>query len=120
MSVCPVVPLDLASPYATLLDAKSVGEITRRGCDWSLWLACHSAGVIIETATWTIHADDDDGSLSLSQEDFTAGVSSVLITGGTVRFSYRLVNTVTTDDGQTIIATVQVPVRDVFAQALAA
>ena len=120
MNACPVVPLDLNSPYATLLDAKSPAEITRRGIDWGAWLGCNNPGIAITGASWVVHADDDDATLTLSQETLAANVASVLITGGTVMKSYRLVCTVTLDDGQSIPATVQIPVRDVFAQALAA
>ena len=120
MNACPVVPLDLASPYATLLDGKSPAEITRRGVDWGDWLACNNPGVTITGASWTIHADDDDATLTLSQQEFASNVASVLISGGTVGKSYRLVCTASLDDGQSIPATIQIPVRDVFAQALAA
>jgi len=119
-SVCPVVPLDLGSPYATLLDPKSPTEITRRGVDWADWLACNNPGAAITGSVWIVHPDDDDGSLTLSQETIANDVASVLITGGTVGVSYRLVDTVALDDGQSIPATVQIPVRDVYKQALAA
>lgn len=120
-ATCPVVPLDLGSPYATLLEAKSPTEITRRGVDWSDWLICNSSGVLINSSVWVIHSDDDDTTLALSQPTIgVANVASVLVSGGTVGQSYRLVNTVTLDDGQSIAATVQIPVRDVFKQALAA
>lgn len=118
--ICPVVPLDLSSPYATLLDPKSPTEITRRAVDWSIWLACNNPGATIIAATWAVHPDDDDATLTLSQEALSNGVSSVLVTGGTVGASYRLVNTVTVSDNQSIPATVQIPVRDVYKQALAA
>lgn len=120
MSDCPTVPLDLASPYATLLDPKSPTEITRRGIDWSDWLACNNPGAVINAAVWSIHPDDDDSTLTLSQDVLAANVASVLVTGGTVGKSYRLVCTVTVSDGQSIPATVQIPVRDVYKQALAA
>lgn len=118
-AACPVVPLDLGNPYATLLDAKSPTEQTRRGIDWTDWLACNNPGATIADASWTIHPDDDDASLTLSQESGTE-VSSVLVAGGTVGSSYRLVCTATLSDGQVIPATVQIPVRDVYKQALAA
>lgn len=119
-AVCPVVPLDLGSPYATLLDPKSPTEITRRAVDWADWLACNNPGATITGSVWAVHADDNDGSVTLSQDTLAADVASVLMTGGTVGSSYRLVDTVTLSDGQTVTATVQIPVRDVFKQALAA
>ena len=120
MTACPTVTLDLASPYATLLDAKSPAETPRRGADWSLWLSCNNAGATILTAVWAVHPDDDDGTLTLSQEALASDISSVVVTGGTAGQSYRLTCTIGTDDGQSITATVQIPVRDVFKQALAA
>ena len=120
MSECPTVALDLASPYATLLDPKSPAEITRRGIDWGDWLACNNPGATINAAVWSIHPDDDDTTLTLSQQTLTGAVASVLVTGGTAGQSYRLVCSVTVSDGQSIPATVQIPVRDVYKQALAA
>ena len=120
MSTCPEVPLDLGSPYATLLDAKSPTEITRRGITWADWLACNNPGATISGSVWAVHADDDDATLTLSQDTLLADVASVLVTGGTIGSSYRLVNTITVSDGQSIPATVQIPVRDVYKQALAA
>ena len=117
---CPTVPLDLANPYSTLLDPKSPTEITRRGVDWAAWLACNNAGATITVSAWAVHPDDDDGTLTLSQETLVNGLATVLITGGTVNVSYRLVNTITVSDGQSIPATIQIPVRDVYKQALAA
>lgn len=119
-AVCPTVPLDLGSPYATLLDPKSPTEITRRGVDWIDWLACNNPGATISNSTWAIHPDDDDTTLTLSQDTLDVDVASVLVSGGTVGSSYRLINTVTLSDGQSVKATVQIPVRDVFKQALAA
>lgn len=120
MNYCPVVPLDLGGPYATLLDSKSPAEVTRRGVDWTDWLACNNPGTTITGTVWTIHADDDDTTLTLSQESLDANVSTVLISGGTVNASYRLVCTATLDDAQSIPATIQIGVRDVYKQALAA
>ena len=120
MTTCPTVPLDLSSPYSTLLDPKSPTEITRRGIDWTEWLACNNPGATITAAPWTIHPDDDDATLTLSQETLSGAVATVLITGGTVNKSYRLINTVAVSDGQSILATVQIHVRDVYKQALAA
>ena len=117
---CPTVTLDLGNPYATLLDPKSPAEITRRGVDWGEWLACNNPGATISNSSWAIHADDDDSTLTLSQQTLTGNVATVLVTGGTVNAAYRLVNTITTSDGQSVPATVQIPVRDVFKQALAA
>lgn len=114
------VPLDLGSPYATLLDPKSPTEVTRRAIDWSTWLAQNNPGATISGTAWAIHVDDDDTTMTLSQDTFAANVSSILITGGTVNVSYRLVCTATLSDGQVIPATIQIPVRDVFKQALAA
>ena len=94
--------------------------MTRRGVEWSDWLACNNAGATITVSAWAIHPDDDDGGMTLSQDTLVGGVASVLLTGGTVNVSYRLVNTVTLSDGQSITATIQIPVRDVFKQALAA
>jgi hypothetical protein len=120
MSACPSVPLDLNSPYATLLDAKSPTEITRRGVDWGPWLACNNPGALITAAVWAVFPADDDGSMTLSQDVLALNVASVLVTGGTLLTAPRLTCTISTDDGQSITATVQIPVRDVFAQALAA
>lgn len=120
MTACPVVTLDLGSPYATLLDPKSPADITRRGVDWADWLACNNPGATISVSAWAIHPDDDDATLTLSQDTIAADLASVLVSGGTVGQSYRLVNTVTVSDGQSIPATVQIPVRDVYKQALAA
>ena len=110
MSTCPVIPLDLNSRYATLLDGKRVAAVTRRAIDWSDWRACNGAGVTLQSSTWGVHADDDDGALTLSQDDLTDDVASVLITGGTAAQAYRLENTITTSDGQTLVATVRIPV----------
>lgn len=119
-AVCPIVPLDLASPYATLIDPKSPTEQSRRGVDWSDWLACNNPGVTLSNAAWAVHPDDDDATLTLSIPQLAAGVSSTQVSGGTIGQSYRLVCTASLSDGQSIPATVQIPVRDPWKQALAA
>lgn len=120
MNTCPVITLDLDSPYATLLGAKSPTEQSNRGVDWGKWLACQNTGIVISSAVWTIHPDDDDTTLVLGMQLLSDDISSVQISGGTVGQSYRLICTATLDDGQVIPATVQIPVRDVYKQALAA
>lgn len=117
MSTCPSVPLNLASNYATLLDGKAPAEVTRRGVDWGSWLICNNPGVTLDSSVWAVHSADDDATLTLAQATLTGNVASVAISGGTAGKSYRLTNTAGLSDGQSIVAVVQIPVRDVQAVA---
>lgn len=120
MTTCQTIDVDLSYPYAYLWGAKAVADEPRLANDWNPWLACHTQGATIANSLWAIHPDDDDATLTLTQQSETGGVASVIVQGGTVDKSYRLVNTVTLSDGQVLTATGQIPVRDVFKQALAA
>jgi len=57
-------------------------------------------GVSISSSTWAIHADDDDAALTLSSPAIDGYVTSTLAAGGTDGVNYRIINTITTDDGQ--------------------
>jgi len=121
VTTCQIVDANISSPYAYLWDAKTAAMSIRIANDWNTWLACNGAsGATIINSLWQIHPDDDDATLVLSLEADTAGVVSVMVSGGTADRSYRLVNTVTSSDGQVPIATGQIPVRETYKQALAA
>lgn len=120
MATCQVIDANISSPYAYLWDAKTAPMVVRIANDWNTWLTCHSPGSVLAGSTWAIHPDDDDGSLVLAQEAEADGVASVLVSAGAADKSYRIVNTVTVSDGQVILATGQMPVRETYKQALAA
>ena len=130
MTDCRILDVDLASPYSHALDAKSPTETLRYGHAWDRWAACRADGVNNLASTWTIHPDDDDGTVTITQQtvigdEIIGGVTysltaSFFMAGGTAGKSYRIINTTDWDDGSQVTFTAQIPVRDVFKQALAA
>jgi len=120
MTVCQTIDVDLSSPYAYLWGAKAPADEPRVANDWNPWLDCNTEGATILNSSFAVHPDDDDGTLILFQPAEANGIASVIVQGGTIDKSYRVINTVTTSDAQTITATGQIPVRDVDKQALAA
>lgn len=121
MTTCQIIDANISSPYAYLWDAKTAPMSVRIANDWATWLACHAPpGATLVSSVWEIHPDDADGSLVLAQDTEADGVASVLVSAGTADRSYRLVNTVTSSDGQVLIATGQLPVRETYKQAFAA
>lgn len=61
------------------------------GCDWTAWL---QTGEIITTSTWTASG------LTKGTETNSAGITSVLLSGGTVGTSYTVTNQIDTDQGR--------------------
>jgi len=121
MTTCQIIDANISSPYAYLWDAKTEPMSVRLANDWNTWLACNTTGgATLVGSVWAVHPDDDDGSFLLAQEAEVDGVASVLVSAGTADKSYRIVNTVTVSDGQVILATGQMPVRETYKQALAA
>jgi len=72
-------------------------------------------GVTISASVWAIHPDDDDAALVLSAPAISGYVTSTLAAGGTDGVNYRLINTITTDDGQIRERTVVLPVAETSA-----
>ena len=109
MTQCSTLVADLDSLYPVNIGRKTPTEARRPTVDWAV-VDCAGTGVTIQTSTWTIHPDDDDATLTLSQQATTGLETSVLASGGTDGNTYRLVNQVITSDGRTVELTVVVPV----------
>jgi len=62
------------------------------GCDWTEWL---NAGETISTSTWIVTG------LTKGTEANSAGITSVMLSGGTVDDSHTLTNQIITDQGRT-------------------
>ena len=67
------------------------------GFNWINWLA---SGETISSSTW------DTGALSSSSPQNTGVVTSIIVEGGVVGNSYKLVNTITTSVGRIDIRTI--------------
>ncbi len=75
------------------------------GFDWLAngWLA---SGETIETSTWTAQG------LTLTRQQISGGVTSVFAAGGKKGNSYKLTNTITTNQGRTDSRTITLAVED--------
>ena len=113
---CREFVLDLDSLYPAETGRKTPGGTRRVWLGWDN-LDCAGDGVSILTSTWTLHPDDDDGTLTISSPSFTGFVTTAIVSGGTDGSSYRLVNEVTSSDGRVIPATVVQPVYETRALA---
>lgn len=96
------------------LERKTPAENIRIEHDLSEDIDCDLQGVTILVSQWTIHPDDDDGTLTLSTPtvDTDGLVASTAIQGGTDGSLYRLIGTYDLSDGQTIIRTSSIPVLE--------
>lgn len=116
MTQCPVIEVDIGSPVAFLWGAKTPTGRARRGVSFTKLLACYAVGVTVDTVTWTVHPDDDDGSLTIDQQQLVVDLSSARISGGTEGLAPRIVVSWVLSDGTEGQVTGQVPVREVVPQ----
>lgn len=74
--------------------------------DWSSWLG---TGITIATSAWV-----STSGLSLDNDSITdsATKAQVRISGGTSHVTYEVTNTITTSDGQTVVAIFRIEVND--------
>jgi uncharacterized protein YabE (DUF348 family) len=67
--------------------------------DWNEYLA---SGVTISDSTWSVETiTGDTDPLTISDDAFTAGTTTVTVAGGTEGNIYRLYNTIETDGAET-------------------
>lgn len=74
--------------------------------NWSAWLA----GDTIATSTWSV--EGGDGAMSINSEGFSDVRAVVKVSGGTVGQTYRLINEITTADGDRDRRTIQITIEE--------
>ena len=110
VAVCRIVKGDAAELYPAVIDRMAPQENIRIEFDLTADIDCSLVGVTITDSTWAIHPDDDDGAMSLDQQAISGLVTSTRASKGTDGAYYRLINTNTLSDGQTIERTGAIPV----------
>lgn len=90
-------------------DGKSPTEVADFDIDWTVRLA----GDTIASSSWSITGGDTAaaGTLAVSSSSFTATLAKVVLSAGNLGVLYTLANTITTAAGQTLVESVQLPVR---------
>lgn len=112
MDACTTIAASRESVYPPVASRKAPGETDWVENDISSDVDCDGQGVTILSSVWIIHADDDDATLTLGAATWLALVTRQPYSGGTDGASYRLINTVTTNDGRTFEFTVQVSIAE--------
>jgi hypothetical protein len=87
------------------LFVKDPGEAVDWTFDWDD--AYLTSGETIDASDWAV---EPTGGITLSGDDFTGSTTTVTASGGTSGATYRLVNTVTTSLGRTVVRSVTVRV----------
>ena len=110
VAVCRIVEGDAASLYPATIDRMTPNETIRIEFDLSDDVDCQLVGITISNSVWAINADDDDGAMTLASPAINGLITSTSASGGTDGAYYRIVNTVTLNDGQVIERTGALPV----------
>lgn len=111
---CEVLLWDLASPYPAPLAPWKVGEAKPAEVDWSD-IDCEGVGVTITNSSWDFidrAVDDPTNIIVLGTPGITGLLTFVLVSAGVDAMDVRLVNEITTSDGRTLRAAVNVPWRE--------
>ena len=112
VDACRTVVGDVGAVSPPSLDRKAPGwTIPLRNNVTSL-LDCDGAGVTITQSTWTVHTDDDDGSVTFSGQTISGLTTRTLVVGGVDGAVYRIQNSITASDGAVFVLTVSVPVLE--------
>jgi len=88
---------------------KAPAEVADYDVDWTLRLANDT----ISSSTWSITGGDApaSGTLAINSNSFTSTLTRVVLSAGNLGVTYTLVNTVTTAAGDTLVESIQLPVR---------
>ena len=109
---CEWITLDPASLYPFKADRKPPSENLTFVLDWAVRLDCEGAGNTLVASTWSVHPDDDDGTLTITNDTYAGMQSEAHIGGGTDGKNYRVINQVTDAGGQVSPVTISIPVLE--------
>ena len=89
---------------------KAPTEVADYDIDWTARLS----GDTIVSSSWAITGGDApaSGTLAMNSNLFLATLTKVVLSAGNLGITYTLVNTVTTEAGDTLVELVQLPVRN--------
>lgn len=88
------------------------------------WPMKDPSDVLDYSLNWTEFLEDDadtitssswavtPSGLTLGENQYASGITTVWVSGGTSRETYTITNTITTESGRTIERSVRLPVRD--------
>ena len=110
MDQCETLQGDLSSLYPVTLGRKAPTWRIPVTNDGTNVLDCSGAGVTINTSTWAVHPDDDDGSITISGETIIGLTTRAWVSGGMDGCVYRVLNTVVASDVTQVVFEVSLPV----------